>query len=408
MKLNKSIPIEPQIKLLIDNGWYEDARNLVALSLEHGLICDQTHGKLSELLVGKPVTAHPGHELFGGTLGFDSNTVLSSLQFRKLTSVEDMKKAFRQAVNKIEIEPSTQCNRRCTYCPNSTPEFAHRLTHNAFFDMGMLDKMLSELKQIDYDKKIALVGLNEFFMHEENFKYAALIKATLPKSYLHVYSNGDYLDRDMLERAERAGVDLLVLSFHPQAGKPFDVAEVVDRAAKFMKRTNLQLTMTDYRKGERLHMQTRFGKLQIMAGLVNWDDHGHNWGGSLSCGKQVAEAELPCESPVNVLCLAQNGDFTLCGAVPRERTPENVANGAMLGNLKDFPTIFHAYASDDMLYWRQHAFSTKKMPELCQNCSARNSSWSRANKPIAEFIEQQGVNYVRAPNAPPLKHAVGA
>jgi hypothetical protein len=128
----------------------------------------------------------------------------------------------------------------------------------------------------------------------------------------------------------------------------------------------------------------------------------------LSCGKQVAEAELPCESPVNVLCLAQNGDFTLCGAVPRERTPENVANGAMLGNLKDFPTIFHAYASDDMLYWRQHAFSTKKMPELCQNCSARNSSWSRANKPIAEFIEQQGVNYVRAPNAPPLKHAVGA
>jgi hypothetical protein len=64
-------------------------------------------------------------------------------------------------------------------------------------------------------------------------------------------------------------VDLLVLSFHPQAGKPFDVAEVVDRAAKFMKRTNLQLTMTDYRKGERLHMQTRFGKLQIMAGLVN-------------------------------------------------------------------------------------------------------------------------------------------
>ncbi len=408
MKLNKSIPIEPQIKLLIDNGWYDDARNCVQLSHEHGLICKQTHDKLAQMLVGKPATAHPGHELYGGTLGFDSNTVLSSLQFRRLTSVEDMKKAFKQAVNKIEIEPSTQCNRRCSYCPNSAPEFAHRLTKNSFFDMDMLEKMLSDLEDIDYDKKISLVGLNEFFMHEKNFEYAELIKAFLPKSYLHVYTNGDYLDREQLERAERAGIDLLVVSFHPQPGKPYDAAEVLDRTGKFMKRTGLQLTITEYRKDERLHMRAQMGKLKIAAGLVNWDAHGHNWGGSLDCGKTMAEPETPCESPVNVLCLAQNGDFTLCGAVPRERTPENVANGAMLGNLKDFPSIFHAYASDAMLYWRQHAFSTKQLPKLCQNCSARNSNYSQMNKPIAEFIEQQGVSYVQAPNAPALKRAVGA
>jgi hypothetical protein len=407
MKLNKSIPIEPQIELLIDNGWYEDAKNCVQLSFQHGIISKEAHDRFALALAGKPASAHPGHELYGGTVGFDSNTVLSSLQFRRLTSVEDMKKAFKQAVNKIEIEPSTQCNRRCTYCPNSAPAFAHRLTKNEFFDMDMLEDMLLDLQEIDYDKKIALVGLNEFFMHEENFKYAEMIKEMLPKSYLQVFSNGDYIDQDMLERAERSGVDLLVVSFHPQAGKPYDAAEVLDRTAKFMKRTNLQLTITDYRKGERLHMQTRMGKLQIMAGLVNWETHGHNWGGSLDCGREMAEPEMPCESPVNVLCLAQNGDFTLCCNVPRERTAENVANGAMLGNLKDFPSIFHAYASDTMLYWRQHSFSTKKIPELCQNCSARNTDWSRANKPIAEFIEQQGVGYVQAPNPPAFKRAVG-
>jgi hypothetical protein len=318
-----------------------------------------------------------------------------------------MKKAFKQAVNKIEIEPSTQCNRRCTYCPNSKPEFAHRLTQNAFFDMGTLEKMLSDLKQIDYDNKIALVGLNEFFMHEENFRYPRLIKDFLPRSYIQIYTNGDYLDREQLERAEAAGVDLLVVSFHPQAGKPFDADEVLDRATKFTKRTNLQLSVTEHKKQERLHLQAHMKTMHITAGLVNWDQHGHNWGGSMDCGKETAEATMPCESPVNVLCLTHEGDFTLCCNVPRERTAENIANGAVLGNLKDFPSIFHAYASDAMLYWRQHSFSTKRIPSLCQGCSARNSTLNRLNKSMAEFIENQHVSYVGAPNAPALRSAVG-
>jgi hypothetical protein len=408
MVINESIDIEGQIKLLIDNGWYQDAKNCTLLTYEHKLLSREAHDRFMRTLVGKPATAHPGHEVYGCTYGFDSNTVLSSLQFRKLTSIGEMKKAFKQAVNKIEIEPSTQCNRRCTYCPNSTPELAHRLKHNEFFDMKMFEKMLFDLKEIDYCDKIALVGMNEFFMHEQNFEYAKMIKAMLPKSYLQVYSNGDYLDDALLERAESAGVDLLMVSFHQQAGKPYSDEDVLDRADKFMRRTNLPLTITDHQKGVRLHMQAHMKTMHIAAGLVNWQDDGHNWGGSLECGRELAAPDVPCESPVNVLCLAQNGDFTLCCNVPRERTQENVANGAVLGNLKDFPSMFHAYASDAMLYWRQHSFSTQRMPKLCQDCSGRNTQGNKVNAKIAKFIDQQPLSYAPAHNVQTVNRAAVA
>lgn len=408
MILNENIDIESQIKLLIENGWYEDARHCADLTYQHGIISKAAHDGFLSALVGKPSTAIPGHEVYGCTTGFDSQTVLSSLQFRKLHSVADMKMAFKQAVNKIEIEPSTQCNRRCTYCPNSTPELAHRRERNEFFDMVMFEKMLSDLQEIDYCGKISLVGMNEFFMHEQNFEYAEKVKAMLPKSYLQIYSNGDYLDREMLARAERSGVDLVVISFHPQVGKTYNVEDVMDRAYKFMERTNLLLTITQYEKGIRLHMQAHMKTLHIMAGLVNWQTAGHNWGGTVDCGRAMVATDIPCESPVNILCLTQGGDFTLCCNVPRERTEQNLANGAVLGNLNDFPSIFHAYASDAMLYWRQHAFSTQRLPNLCKNCTGRNARDNILNKHIAGFIEQQRLSYIRSPNLPVLKRAAGA
>lgn len=408
MILNETIEVKDQIQLLIENGWYEDAQNCAAVTHEHGLISKDAHDAFLRATAGKPASTQRGHEVYGLANGFNGHTVLSSLQFERLHSPEEMKRAFKQAVTKIEIETSTQCNRHCTYCPNSQPAFSHRLKKNDFLDMNVLRKMLTELQEIDYSHTISLVGMNEFFMHEENFAYAELVKKMLPKVRLQIYTNGDYLDRDYMERAERAGVDMLVVSFHLQAGKAYNTDDILDRAAKFMKRTQMLLSMTDFQKGSRLHFQGQLGRLHVLAGLVNWDTDGHNWSGTVSSGKDMADMTMPCQSPVNILCLTQGGDFTLCCAVPRERTPENIANGALLGNLADYPSIFHAYASDAMLYWRQHSFSTTNIPPLCQTCSARNHVGNKLNKSLAEFIEQQH-EFIDPPHAnvqAPLK-AVG-
>jgi len=405
MILNQHIPLTDQIDLLIANGWYEDARNVALASLQNDFITKESYEGYLSRTVGMPASANGKHEAYGSAIGFDANTILSSLQFTPVTSREDMKRAFKQGVTKIEIETSTQCNRHCDYCPNSQPGFEHRLKKNDFLDIEMLRKMLSDLQEIDYCNTISLVGMNEFFMHEENFAYAELVKKKLPKVRLQIYSNGDYITREYLERAEAVGVDMIVVSFHLQAGKPYAADDVLERATKFIKRTQLPLAMTDFKKGARLHFQAQYKRLHILAGLVNWTSEGHNWSGSVESGKAMADAHTPCQSPVNILCLCQNGDFTLCCSVPRERTAENLANGAVLGNLANFRTIFHAYASDAMLYWRQHSFSTTKIPALCQGCSGRNHETNKLNQPLAQTVEGQH-DFIDAPHmavAPPLK-----
>ncbi len=389
MILSEAIGLQEQLDLLVQHGWFENAKLAAGVCHEHGLLTPEATERISALVAGKPASANPGHELYGCAAGFDGHTVFSSLQFRRNTAREDMTKAFKQAVNKIEIETSSQCNRRCSYCPNSRPELSHRREKNAFLDLVVFKRLLSDLKEINYDRKIALVGMNEFFMHEENFAYLELAKQMLPKSYIQVYSNGDYLSRDYLERAERAGLDLLVVSFHLQAGKPYNTDDILDRAAKFTNRTGLPLTLMDYAGGERLHFQAQMGRLHVLAGLVNWSAAGHNWAGAVPSGKIGAADGIPCQSPVNMLCLCHTGDFTLCCVVPRERTAENLASHAMLGNIADFPSVFDAYASDAMLYWRQRAFSTRHLPSLCRNCGGRNQQGNILNKPLATHVEGQ-------------------
>jgi len=398
MILHKTIDVECQIKQIIDGGWYQDARNVVGLTAQHGMISRDAFDRFMRVLAGKPATASPGHELYGCMVGFDSNTVVSSLQFERLTTPADMKRAFKQAVNKIEIETSSQCNRHCAYCPNSRPDLEHRRRSNEFLDEAVFEKLLADLQEIDYAEKISLVGLNEFFMHEENFAYLETAKTMLPKSYVTVYSNGDYITREAIERAEKAGLDLLIVSFHLQSGKPYRIEDVLDRAMKFSQRTGLQLVMTDFICGERIHFQAHTGGMHVSAGLVNFAEIGHNWGGSMDCGKEEASDGIPCQLPVNVLCLTHKGDFTLCCTVPREATPENIASGAMLGNIGDFPSLFHAYASDTMLRWRQNAFSTQHVPPLCQACSARSSIDNVKNRDLAAFVEQQH-GYIKQPAA---------
>jgi hypothetical protein len=387
MILSEVIDLEEQLRLLVQHGWYEDAKVAAGLCGQHGLLTPEATGRIKGLLAGRSGTANPGHALYGCAAGFDGNTVLSSLQFRRLTRLADMKAAFKQAVSKIEIETSSQCNRRCSYCPNSRPELAHRRETNRFLDQAVFSRLLGDLKEIGYDRKISLVGMNEFFMHEENFAYLELAKEMLPKAFIQAYSNGDYITREYIERAERTGLDLLVVSFHPQAGRPYNTDDILDRAAKFSNRTGLALTLTGYARGERLHLQAQLGRLQVQAGLVNWASAGHNWAGAVSSGKAGAADGIPCQSPVNMLCLTHQGDFTLCCVVPRERTGENLASHAVLGNIADFPSVFHAYANDAMLYWRQRAFSTRHLPALCQNCGGRNQQGNILNKTLAAHVE---------------------
>ena len=59
------------------------------------------------------------------------NCIISTLHFSVLDDDRLKREAFRQAVYYIDVETSSQCNRKCLYCPNSVND---RLSANQFMD----------------------------------------------------------------------------------------------------------------------------------------------------------------------------------------------------------------------------------------------------------------------------------
>src|ERR1700761_2392553 len=92
----------------------------------------------------------------------ERRSIISTLQFRELHDARLKREAFRQAVYYIDVETSSQCNRQCSYCPNS---YNDRLSSNKFMPDATFTGFIYDLHAIDYEKQLHFVGYNEPMMH---------------------------------------------------------------------------------------------------------------------------------------------------------------------------------------------------------------------------------------------------
>ena len=143
-----------------------------------------------------------------------------------MTRREHAREAFRQAVRWIEVETSSQCNRRCPYCPTSS---ADRLKTNDFLDFGIYRQMVSELAEIGYDGVLGFVGNSEFFMHRENRRYVEAAHQACPRALIKLYSNGDYLSPDDIAWAMSAGIRFIHVTLHSAPTKRYDDSDAMRR-----------------------------------------------------------------------------------------------------------------------------------------------------------------------------------
>ena len=223
----------PQIELLASRGCTAWAFGLNDYALSRQLIDAATHQNLRDHIARFPPGVMPSdHKVYGTFL----DSVVTSLHFVAIADRTLAREAFRQAVRWIEIETSSQCNRRCGYCPNSKFD---RISNNDFLDMDTYAKAIRDLTEIDYDGDIKFVGNNEFFMHRNNRAYVEYAHAHLPKCRMTLFSNGDYLKREDIEWAAANGVRLIIVTLHPGATKGYDDVEVLRRAHVFQTRTGV-------------------------------------------------------------------------------------------------------------------------------------------------------------------------
>lgn len=95
--------------------------------------------------------------------------------------------------NNIEIETVNRCNGTCSFCPvnkNQDPREYKKMPEELF------EKIIKELKEINYNGAIALHSNNEPLLDKEICNYANYARKELPNSYIYLYTNGTLLTID--------------------------------------------------------------------------------------------------------------------------------------------------------------------------------------------------------------------
>lgn len=125
----------------------------------------------------------------------------------------------------IEISESGTCNRTCSFCPRSDPDFEDVKN---FISFEMIDKLAKQLADVKYQGLILFSGFVEPLLDKNIFIHIKKLRGHLPNARIEIVSNGDPLTLKILNKLEDSGVDRILLSLYDG---PHQVEEVNTKVA---------------------------------------------------------------------------------------------------------------------------------------------------------------------------------
>ncbi len=111
----------------------------------------------------------------------------------------------------IHIETRSKCNSNCNFCPASVENDKRKDIH-----MGdsLIDKILSDLSEVDYCGRVSFYNNNEPFLDERLFSLIAKARNRLPKAYLEIKTNGITINLEKIISIFNSGLDMLYINYN--------------------------------------------------------------------------------------------------------------------------------------------------------------------------------------------------
>ena len=113
--------------------------------------------------------------------------------------------------SEIEISESGTCNRKCSFCPRSAPDFKDI---KEFIKIDLFEKLCLELAKVDYKGTVRFSGFVEPLLDKNIFNLLLMVKKYLPKSNLEMVTNGDVLNIKRLKKLFLSGLDTILISVY--------------------------------------------------------------------------------------------------------------------------------------------------------------------------------------------------
>jgi radical SAM protein with 4Fe4S-binding SPASM domain len=111
----------------------------------------------------------------------------------------------------VEISNSGMCNRKCSFCPRSDPNYPEV---NEFISDKLHKKIFLELSELKFKGMVIYSGYVEPLLHKKIYENIAEARNYLPEAQIEIITNGDVLNKDRLKKLFDAGLSTLLISVY--------------------------------------------------------------------------------------------------------------------------------------------------------------------------------------------------
>lgn len=293
--------------------------------------------------------------------------IISKIGHNKDTSVHRKRRLLEKGLqylgskpifSLIEINLLGRCNRSCSFCPVSKPDFYDKIDKNAKFLLSDYMKLLQELVEIKYRGLIVYSGLSEPLLFNEIDTFISETKKALPLARVEIITNGDTISIKLMKSLFDSGLDTLQISL-------YDGPEQFTKFAEMGSEIGLS--------SDQLLLRRRYYN-NIDYGL-NISSRGGIIDSSQYRDKHENEAiQLPlkkvCYYPFYMVKINYNGTATMCSHDWDERL--------ILGNIKS-QTILEIWNSEAGGIAKQSLSENNRAFSPCDKCDVSGDTMGRTH-----------------------------
>ena len=109
----------------------------------------------------------------------------------------------------IELSLIDVCNRACNFCPKSDESIAPNT--NQKMQMVLIDKLITDLKKINYEGAFCLCGYGEPMLHKEYLEISTKLGSI---GGVEIITNGDMVNKKSLVEIYNSGATRLLISLY--------------------------------------------------------------------------------------------------------------------------------------------------------------------------------------------------
>ena len=111
----------------------------------------------------------------------------------------------------VEISESGTCNRKCSFCPRSAPDFKDI---KEFISEDLIIKLSNELAIYKYSGIFLFSGFVEPMLDVNIYKLISIVRNNLPKARIEMVTNGDALNKERIRKLFKSGLSTSLISIY--------------------------------------------------------------------------------------------------------------------------------------------------------------------------------------------------